>query len=161
MDNDTGYAGWKFIEMEEAEARQAKTVQSRVTKALEDNGYPASVIENLSVTFKKSTLTISGEEAFSGAWHSLADGQPFMRMEIAAKGKTFEDIAHDPTAQTVFYMMQLLGQGGMTLGGPLVVTHDYRGQPWDVKMALIDMIVKIKPHVVKNTGPAPSGPKPH
>lgn len=107
MDNNTGYDGWKFIEMEEGEARQAETVQERVKKALKDNGYPESVAETLSVTFKKCTLTISAEEARSGASHQFADGQPFIRMEIAAKGKTFEDIAHDPTAQTVFYMMQM------------------------------------------------------
>ena len=160
MENNTGYAGWKFIEMDDSEQRQAKTVQERVKKALEDNGYPASVIENLSVTFKKATLTISDDEARSGAGHNLADGQPFMRMEIAAKGKTFEDAAHDPTAQTVFYMMQMLGRGSMTLGGPLVFTHDYRGQPWGAKDALLQMIEAIKPHVVKNTGPAPSAPGP-
>lgn len=160
-DNDTGYGGWKYIPMDAEESMQAMIVQILVAKQLKDAGYPASVVENLTVTFKKATLTISPEEARSGAWHGLADGQPFMRMEIAAKGKTFEDIATDPTAQTVFYMMQMLKGGSMTIGGPLVIAHDYRGSPAAVKRDLMLMIDTIKPHIVKNGGQNPSAPKPN
>ena len=155
MDNDTGYGGWKYVPLEDHEERQAKAIQERLVREMQEGGYPQVAIDNLRVTFKKATLTISEEERRSGAGHSLADGKPFMRLEIEAKGRTFMDAQHDPAAQVVLYMMQLLRQGSMSMGGPLVLSHDFRGEPIDRRKDLLDMIRIIRPHIVKDAPPAP------
>ena len=158
MKNDTGYDGWKYIEMTDDEKFGVTAVAKIVDKVIEESGYAPSVRQSLNITFKKATLTISKEEAFSGAWHALADGKPFYRLEISAAGKTIMDAGHDQSAALVFYLMQTLGGGSMSLGGPLVLSHDFRGNIPHKGLEIAAYIAKLKPYVVKDEPKKPSGP---
>lgn len=130
-----------------------------IDSAIAENGYAPSVRQNLSVTFKKATLSINAEEARGGAYHQLADGQPFYRMEIAASGKTIFDADKDQSAALAFYLMQVLGGGSVSIGGPLVIEHDFRGDLLQMGLELAAVIERLKPHVVKDVPAKPAGPK--
>ena len=153
MSKETGYAGWKFIEMDDLEKRTATSIAKIIDKTIERSGYDSSVRQNLSVTFQKAVLTISADEARSGAGHGLADGQPFYRMEIAAGDKTIFDADKDQTAALVFYLMQTLGGGSMSMGGPLVLEHDFRGDLAEKGLTVASHISQLKSYVVKPAGP--------
>ncbi len=156
MSKNTGYAGWKFIEMDDSEKAEATLVAQIVDAAIAETGYDPSVRNNLTVTFQKAVLTIDKDEAFSGAYHQLADGKPFYRMEIGAGNKTIFEAQNDQSAALVLYLMQALGSGGMSLGGPMVLEHDFREDILTKGLTVASYISQLKPYVVK-----PSGPKPN
>jgi len=153
MSNDTGYAGWKYVEMDDEEKATVTSIAKIIDAVVEKAGYDSSVRNNLSVTFKKAVLTIADDEARSGAWHKLADGKPFYRMEIAAGDKTIFDADKDQTAALVFYLMQTLGGGSMSMGGPLVLEHDFRGDMAEKGLTVASHISQLKSYVVKPAGP--------
>jgi hypothetical protein len=153
MSNDTGYAGWKYVEMDDEEKASVTSIAKIIDAVVEKAGYDSSVRNNLSVTFKKAVLTIDKDAASSGAWHSLADGKPFYRMEIAAGDKTIFDADKDQTAALVFYLMQSLGGGSMSMGGPLVLKHDFRGDMVEKGLMVAAHIGGLKSYVVKPAGP--------
>lgn len=153
MDNNTGYAGWKFIEMNDDEKAAVTLVAKMIDAVIVKSGYDSTVRNNLTVTFKKAVLTIDNEEARSGAFHQLADGKPFYRMEIAAGNKTIFEAQNDQSAALVFYLMQALGNGGMSLGGPMVLEHDFREDIMAKGMTVASYISQLKPYVVKPSGP--------
>lgn len=158
MSRTPGYAGWKFVEMNDEEKADVTLIAQIVDAAIAESGYDPSVRNTLTVTFQKAVLTIDKDEAFSGAFHQLADGKPFYRMEIAAGNKTLFDAQHDQSAALVFYMMQALGSGSMSVGGPMVLEHDFRGAILDKGLTIASYISQLKPYVVKD---APKGPKPN
>jgi hypothetical protein len=145
--------------MTDLEKYSAGSISRLVDRIVKDSGYDDSVRKNLSVTFRKAVLTISEEEARSGAGHSLADGKPFYRMEISAGDKTIFDAENDQTAALVFYLMQALGSGSVPLSGPLVLEHDFRGDLAEKGMTVASYIRHLQPVVVRSRPPA--GPKPH
>ena len=153
MSRVPGYAGWKFVEMDDEEKATVTSIAKIIDAVVEKAGYDSSVRNNLSVTFQKAVLTIDKDEARSGAWHSLADGKPFYRMEIAAGDKTIFDADKDQTAALVFYLMQALGNGSMSMGGPLVLEHDFRGDMAEKGLTVASYIGQLKSYVVKPAGP--------
>lgn len=153
MSNNTGYAGWKFIEMDDEEKATVTSIAKVIDAVVEKAGYDSSVRQNLSVTFRKAVLTIDDQEARTGAFHTLADGKPFYRMEIAAGNKTIFDADKDQTAALVFYLMQTLGSGSMSMGGPLVLEHDFRGDMAEKGLTVASYIGQLKSYVVKPSGP--------
>lgn len=153
MSRTPGYAGWKFIEMDDDEKATVTSIAKVIDAVVEKAGYDPSVRRNLSVTFQKAVLTIDDEERRSGAFHTLADGKPFYRMEITAGDKSIFDADKDQTAALVFYLMQALGNGSMSLGGPLVLEHDFRGDMVEKGLTVASYIGQLKSYVVKPSGP--------
>lgn len=144
--------------MDDAEKASVTKIAKLVDLALVTAGYNPSVRQNLNVTFKKAVLTIDDAERSSGAFHNLADGKPFYRMQISAGEKTLMDAQNDQTAALVFYLMQVMGNGSMTIGGPLVLDHDFRGDIEEKGIGIAQAIYQLKNHVVK---PKDNGPRPN
>jgi hypothetical protein len=157
MTNNSGYAGWINLPLDANEEADVKDCQEKVLNALEVFGYPQDVRNNLKVSFTKASLKIDGTEARSGAWHQLADGQAFYRMEIAANGKTLEDgMRNDKTVATLMMLFQMLGQAGMSMGNPIKIDHDFRGSIQDKRRDIVRMLGAAAPYVMK----PPGGPQP-
>ena len=80
MRNDpiTGYTGWTWLDLSAGEDSVARTLSASFNRIVKMEGGPA-----MELTIRKAALTISQDEARSGAGHRLADGQPFYHCRIS------------------------------------------------------------------------------
>jgi hypothetical protein len=116
-----GYSNWKVLELNEDEEIEAGYLADTLTNQF-NKAFPEAA-GTLKITFEKASLTIDEDERRTGAFHGLADGEPFYRLYVEG-GSMFTPEA--PATQYVFYLVQALGNGGMSLSDPLVTEHDFR-----------------------------------
>jgi hypothetical protein len=152
-----GYSGWQWLNLDANEAKDVSFLQASFQQALQQSGFAADTLKNLTVGVEKASLTISPDEARSGAGHMLADGQPFYRMTLSSGTSMFR-----PTEalQTLMILVQYYGANGgssMQMGDPVTVTHDFRGDLLTKAAELSNITPVVATYVVK---PAPKSPNP-
>lgn len=87
------------------------------------HGFSKEAADQLSFTISQHTLTISEEQARSGAWHMQADGKPFYAVIVSAPG-AFDEMgglnSNNPTSMPARNQAQYLAfEIGMNLMVPV------------------------------------------
>ena len=152
-----GYSGWQWLNLDANESKDVSFLQASFQQALQQRGFAPDTVKNLTVAIEKASLTISPDEARSGAFHMLADGQPFYRM-IFSSGTTM--FRPTQALDALMILVQIYGANGgssMQMGNPVTVTHDFRGDLLTKATELSHITHLAATYVVT---PAPKSPNP-
>lgn len=152
MDNDTGYKGWRYEPLNADEQAMADKTQADLNGIIRRSGYDPTIPDRLTITFRKATLTISPEEARTGAGHGFADGQPFYRLTMQVKGKSLQD-HNDQAVKLSFHMMQAFGNFSMGFEEPFTMVHDFRGDIYNKRVDMILLLARLHKYVVNAPKP--------
>lgn len=76
-DQTTGYSAWQWLDMNEDEQRCVGLLKVAFNTVAAKAG-----VQGYTFDIRKASLTISTDEARSGAYHQLADGTPFYRLSV-------------------------------------------------------------------------------
>lgn len=136
IDNNTGYAGWQWLELDADDQQRLGAFRAMFNNAAEHVG-----IVGYEFDLQKASLTISNEEARSGAFHNLAGGEPFYRISMtAAPNSGMEGLM---TCMMLSQAFATAGGASVSMGDPAVLTLDRRNAADAIELiALFPQAVK-------------------
>jgi len=152
-----GYSGWQWLDLDSSEEQAVLSLKDIFKQALQKRGFSNETVQNLTVDVEKASLTISAAEAHSGAFHMLADGQPFYRMIFSAGTTMFQPTQALDAAMLLVQIYAANGGASMQMGNPVTVTHDFRDDLLTKATELAHITHLAATYVVK---PAPKSPNP-
>ncbi len=117
--NNTGYAGWQWLAMEETEQAALTELKGLFNAVASKAGVDGYVLD-----IQKARLTINTEEGRSGAFHQLAGGEPFYRISLTAPANSGME-----GVMTFMMLSQAFAANGgasVSMGNPAVMTLDRR-----------------------------------
>jgi len=132
--------------------KEAETARLLLTAALRNSGYPDEVVKTLKLRFTKAA--INPQEVPPGTSHTLADGQPFYRFDLAAQGRTFISTKTDPSVHTLLYMFQALNISFVP-GGTPHIQQDFRKPIIMRGVDIANAAVASAPYVLRDLGITP------
>lgn len=131
----TGYKGWTELPLDKEEQEYADKLEDIAHEWMIERGMPETAAKSIRFAFEKASLTISPEEARSGAGHNLADGQPFYRLTIKGgdrqelKNKGYEGASLQ--SRFMIAISTLYSPAGFSPSSPMVLEYDFRHEGKD------------------------------
>lgn len=84
------YERWKFMPMTNAQKQDAQDLRIMFHAALSAMEYSPQTVDNLTIEFRRASVTLTPQERKDGAYHRYRDGKPFTRVRVAVKEETKE-----------------------------------------------------------------------
>jgi len=81
------------LPLDAAKQAEVEAGTAKLRQTMADYGFSKEAAESFQFAWRQYSLTIGRDEAFSGAFHTYADGKPFYELTVTAPGSLF-DLTH-------------------------------------------------------------------
>ena len=82
------YSRWKFHPLTTAQKREGEELRSRFMETLRNSEKHAAAAPDITLEFRRASLTLSPAERQAGVYHRYRDGRPFFRIKVAVRDET-------------------------------------------------------------------------